>query len=130
MRKSSVTLLFCIFWAVSGHAAPSSISVSGTVSSQQNITISGSDFGSHALQVESLHSNIEAGTVGAAFAKTGWVTNSSYQLPVYSSSYAHSGTKSVQCSPNEAETYNCILTHPVPSAGGVGKKDTPHVGHE
>lgn len=86
-------------------AAPSVTGVSGTVSSGQSITISGSGFGTKSTAQPQVWDNFEGGTVGqnlGSFTPSGalggvWTAyNESGTLPVYSTTRAHSGTKSVQ----------------------------------
>jgi hypothetical protein len=77
-------------------AAPLVTAVNGKVSDNSIVTISGSGFGSHSLQIESTSANIEAGANGALFAKTGWLNNGSWSPVKYSSDFSHSGSKSLK----------------------------------
>lgn len=86
-------------------AAPSVTGVSGTVSNGQSIVIAGSGFGTKSTAQPQVWDNFEGGTVGqnlGAYTPAGalggaWEAyNESGTLPVYSTTRAHSGTKSMQ----------------------------------
>jgi hypothetical protein len=89
-------------------------SVAGTLTDGQSVTISGSGFGTGPSGVEFLggaSGNIEAGSVGSAFSKTNWSTDGDFQIPVYSSTQYHSGSKSILCNPDSDNLYNSILKY-------------------
>ncbi len=81
-------------------SGPSVSSISGTVSDDNNITISGSSFGSHNLNTEWLGGktgHIESATDGAVFSKTNWAIVSFPGTfdPFYDSTKAYSHDQSV-----------------------------------
>ena len=86
--------------------------VSGVVAQGNSITITGSGFGSHALQHDWLHDNIEAGTNGANFAKTNWSLDTGSGVAVkYATDAAHSRAKSLKAIIDPANNFNGILTN-------------------
>lgn len=95
-------------------AAPSVNGVSGTIALGGSATISGSGFGSHSLNVESLQANIEAGTTGGKLTKTGWIRDWGWANPLYATDSAHSGSKSLKCSLNSSN-YNCAFAYDMPN---------------
>lgn len=119
MRTNTLatSVLFILSIAVSGDCAPSISSVDGTVSLGSSITISGSSFGSHSLQIDSLQSTIESGTVGQELSKSGWTRSDwgGWADPLYANDYAHSGTKSIKCSPDPVTNYNCAFAYDMPN---------------
>lgn len=85
------------------NAAPVINSASGSFADGSQIVISGSSFGSHSLDITWLGGktgNIEQGNNGSQVnLPSGWSadsTSSSRQRPVYSTTKAHSGTKSIK----------------------------------
>jgi hypothetical protein len=95
-------------------AAPVVTGASGTVASGGVITISGSGFGSHTMQVESLQTNIESGTTGQSLTKTGWIKDWGWANPLYATDSKHSGSKSLKCSMN-SDNYNCAFAYDMPN---------------
>jgi hypothetical protein len=91
--------------------APSVSGVSGIVADSQNISISGSSFGAHSLNVESLQSNIEAGVVGQALSKSNWIKDWGWANPLYANDFAHSGSKSLKCTLSSSSDYNCAFAY-------------------
>ena len=97
-----LVLLFLVSTAI---GAPSIGNISdNTPGNDQSITITGTGFTSHNLDIEWLggsSGNIESGTAGAAFSGTNWVgdaTNSATQAPLYSADRSHSGSQSIMSS--------------------------------
>lgn len=78
-------------------------SYTGTKADGESIVITGTGFGTNALSnfewLGGASGNIESGTVGSAFTKTGWSNDVDYpavsRAPDYSNTKAHSGTKSI-----------------------------------
>lgn len=101
----------------SNAATPSISSISGPLSMNSSLTVSGSNFGSHNLQVEWIGSNIESGTVGADFSKSRWFNDEGWANTKYASDASHSGSKSLKCIVDGTTNYNCEfgyqLTSPV-----------------
>lgn len=70
------------------------------------------------MQIESLRSNIEAGTTGQVLSKTGWLRSdwADYDYgssgPRYSNDSAHSGSQSIRCSYNGGG--NCAFAYDMP----------------
>jgi hypothetical protein len=102
-------------------AAPSISGVSSPVASGESITVSGFDFGTHALQVESLQANIESGTAGEIISKSGWTRSdwADYDYgstgPRYANDSAHSGAQSIKCSYNSGG--NCAFAYDMQDVG-------------
>ncbi len=99
--KTTLILLIVLF-PFNVLAAPSISSVSGTVSDGSSITLSGSGFGTSTVaNIEWLGGptgNIESGTLGNAFVRTGWTVSpngASSIAPTYNNTFSHSGTKSI-----------------------------------
>ena len=95
-------ILIC---ATAVNAAPAISTISDdTPANDQSVTLTGTGFTSHGLDIEWLggsSGNIESGTNGVAFSKTSWAadsTNAATQAPLYSTTRAHSGTKSIMSS--------------------------------
>ena len=103
------------------------------------VTLNGSGFGSNDLDIEWLggpSGNIESGTIGSHFSKTGWsadpdceVSACQSKTPIYSSEYSHSGTKSILSIIKDGAGYcagigaddNCITSsfeYTAPTEGG------------
>lgn len=97
-------------------AAPAITTASGSIKLGGTVTISGSGFGSHPMQVESLQANIEAGTTGSALSKTGWIKDWGWANPLYATDSAHSGAKSLKCTLNNSH-YNCAFAYDMPNVG-------------
>ncbi len=103
-------LLFFLFPDICFAADPSINSLSGTVADGSTLTINGANFGTHALNLTTLNSNIEGGTVGNVFSKPGnWTSSddtSDMYAPRYNSTYYHSGTKSLKMYMRQNESEN------------------------
>lgn len=99
-------------------AAPSITGASGSIKTGESISITGSGFGSHNLQIESLQQSIEGGTNGQIFQKSGW-TLSDWDLygvsPRYADDSVHSGSKSIKCSYTAGG--NCAFAYDMPDVG-------------
>ena len=95
-------------------ASPAISSYSGTMVSGQTVSVNGSGFGTHPLQVEFNGENIEAGANGASFSKSGWITGWGWADPIYSTDAAHSGSKSLKCTVNSSN-YNCAFAYDMPN---------------
>lgn len=94
MRLSIFILSLALLCPPLLNAAPSVSSVSGTTT----LTITGSDFGSNALDLEWTGDNIDAGTSGSNFSKTGWSVSSdssSNVAPDYSTASYHTAPNSL-----------------------------------
>ena len=77
-------------------AAASVTSVSGAVTQGNTVQISGSNFGTHSLEVEWLGNAIEQGADGSDFSKAGWDNNWGWSNAKYTSGAIHSGSKSLK----------------------------------
>ena len=69
--------------------------VSGTISDSEAVTISGTGFGLNALNHEWTGDNIENGTEGNQFSKTGWAVSAFPEVPRYDDTRAYSGSQSI-----------------------------------
>jgi hypothetical protein len=79
-------------------ASPSITGVSGSIVTGSSVSIEGSGFAINTLDIEWTGDNIEAGTVGDNFCKTGWTIDNlapSFYPTKYSDAKAHSGSKSL-----------------------------------
>jgi hypothetical protein len=76
-------------------AAPSVSGVSGTVADGESVTISGSSFGSHALNIEWIGDDIESTTTGNSPTVSGWIFTTNVNQVVATDQY-HSGSKSLK----------------------------------
>ncbi len=103
-------------------AAPAIAAVNGKVSNNSTITISGTSFGSHSLQIEWTGANIENGANGALFTKVGWLNANSWSPVKYSADYFHSGGKSLKVIVDPANNWNGLFTHQL--ANSVKALDT------
>lgn len=117
MKRVLSLLLTALLIATASHAAPSVSSVSGTVTNGSALTIAGSSFGTGPADVSWTGASIEAGTVGNAFTATNWAsdTDPDWALPMYSTTQAHSGTKSIYCGVTAGDEYNSIFTYDFPN---------------
>ena len=98
-------IFLILIYATVANAAPVISTISDdTPANDQSVTLTGTGFTSHGLDITWLgggSGNIESGTNGVAFSETSWVadsTNTSTQAPLYSTARAHSGAKSIMCS--------------------------------
>jgi hypothetical protein len=107
IKKIKVTCVIVSFSLVFGlsnyaNATPNISGLSGDVTDEKPVVLSGSGFGQNDLDVEWLggpSGNIEAGQAGQVFSKSGWSvdqTSSSFQSSEYSSAKAYSGSKSIK----------------------------------
>jgi len=100
--------LLCIIpffgWLGESYASPSITGLSGSIVDGSSVSIGGTSFGSHTLNIEWLggaSGHIESGTEGSDFSRANWTassTSSSEQAPQYSTARAHSYSKSVMSS--------------------------------
>lgn len=99
--------------------------VSGTIADGGNVSITGSGFGTGPSNVEWLGGsggNIESGTVGDPFSKSGWAIDSDFVIPLYSSTQKHSGSKSIYCGVEAGDYYNSIFKYLLsPALSSSGK---------
>jgi hypothetical protein len=100
MFKYIITIsLYCLVFSIPCFSIPDITGDGGqAVTDGGSFTITGSGFGTNALNIESTSANIEAGIIGGKFTKTGWTvsnTTTSYTGTIYTSGQAHSGTKSL-----------------------------------
>jgi len=99
-----LSVIILLGWPGESKASPSISGVSGSIVDSGSVSIAGSSFGSHNLNIEWLggaNGHIESGTDGVDFSKDGWTadsTSASRQAPVYSTARAHSHSKSVMSS--------------------------------
>lgn len=122
MRGIYTTLIILVSAGVA-YAAPAVTGVSGTVATGQTLSISGSAFGTHALQVESLQSVIEAGTVEQTFTRSGWTQSDwTWASPKYATDASHSGDKSLKCVLTSNNDYNCAFAYIYPNPIQAGHK--------
>lgn len=116
MTKQKLKIIFSLIILMLPNlvlGAPSINGVSGTVSDGQNINVSGSEFGSHNLNVEWLGGNsgpIESGTIGQIPTRANWLFGTSWADTYFSDDYAHSGTKSLKVSTDNT-AYNGDLRY-------------------
>jgi hypothetical protein len=94
---ASAIIFSLLISPLSAIAGPSVTSISGNLSDGQQFIIQGSSFGTHALTFSWTGANIEAGTSGSDFSMSGWSVNhgGGAPNPKYSTTRAHSGTKSI-----------------------------------
>lgn len=107
-----------------GIAAPNPTSAVGTISTGSSATVSGSDFGTHELELSSAQQNIETGTTGQVFAQSGWGYEAGWDWawPLYATDAAHSGTKSLKCSISRPDMVNCPFDRELPDPVYAGEK--------
>ena len=106
-------IFLILIYATVANAAPVISTISDdTPANDQSVTLTGTGFTSHNLDIEWLggsSGNIESGTDGVAFAKTGWdvdETTIGTQAPLYSTTRSHSGSKSIMSSFPLESQYN------------------------
>lgn len=117
-----LTALIILLSVGVAHAAPTITGVSGTLSTGQTISIGGSSFGTHTMQVESLQNYIEAGTTGQTFTKTNWTQSDwTWASPMYATDASHSGNKSLKCTVNSND-YNCAFARILPNPVLAGQR--------
>ncbi len=102
-------------------AAPAIQGVSGTLSTNSSITITGSGFGTNALDLDWLGDSIEGGTTGSVFAKAGWSTAWDFEKPKYTTDQKHSSSKSLKCTPLPATSWNCVFAYKLPNPVTAGQ---------
>jgi len=141
MRKTLSLLFAALLISTASYSAPSVSSVSGTITNGSALTIAGSSFGTGPSDVSFLggaSGNIESGTTSAVFTGTNWASDTTWADPVYSTTQAHSGSKSIYCNGLEAgEDFNCkfyySLPNPITSSGTLflsyWVRITPSSGH-
>jgi hypothetical protein len=116
MRGGAFLMLAALGIASHSNAAtPSISSVSGSLSMNSSLTVSGSNFGSHNLQVEWTGSTIDSGTVGADFSKSRWFNDEGWANAKYASDASHSG-KSLKCIVDGTTNYNCEFGYQLTSS--------------
>lgn len=117
------TLLMAAGTSSSVWAAPAVTGTSGSLSTGSTVVVSGSGFGTHTMQIESLQPTIEAGTVGQKFAKTGWTQSDwTWASPMYATDASHSGNKSLKCTESSSNNYNCAFAYAFPNPIKAGGK--------
>ena len=89
------------------------------------VAITGSGFGANGLGIEWTGANIEAGSVGALFAKTGWSDANTWSPVTYANDFAHSGGKSLKTVVDPANNWNGLITHAL--SNPVNPSDTLYV---
>jgi hypothetical protein len=109
-----------ITFSVANDAPPTISSVSGTVSDNETVTVTGSGFGTTSpMDVSSL--NFEDGTVGNNISENNWEASSASETtytPKYTNVKALNGGKSMLCS-YPSGIYDCVLSRDF--QGPVGK---------
>ncbi|GAB6144241.1 hypothetical protein [Desulfocicer niacini] len=100
MLTRVIFLLVFLAWT-NALAEPAIDNMSGSFTSGDTATITGSQFGSHDLKIEWRGNEIEAGQAGTILTSQGrWYyerqPNSSWAAPVYSTAHAHSGKQSLE----------------------------------
>lgn len=104
-------------------AAPSINAINGAITDDSIVTITSSSatFGSGPSNVEWLGGKtgaIESGINNSNFAKTNWIQDGNNpwpeNFPKYSTSRAHSGSKSIYCNPNSS-SWNSVLVYKLPT---------------
>ena len=96
-----VVCLCLFFWGTNIWAKPFIQNINGALESDGTVSISGSGFGSHNLNVEWRGNDIEEGQAGAFLtSKDNWyyteMPNDDWIAPKYSTSFAHSGKQSLE----------------------------------
>jgi hypothetical protein len=112
--------LLIISPVIAAEAAPAINSISGTASDGQNVTISGSSFGSHGLAIQWLggsNGTIEKTSTGAAPSLSGW-NFTSFSSHVAATDQAHSGTKSLKNTLSNAGPYAAAIRYGWPTTIG------------
>jgi hypothetical protein len=84
-------------------------------------TITGNGFGTHSLDIESIDSTIEGGTVSSDFAKTGWSNNWGWANHKYATDQKHSGSKSLKVTVG-GSNYNGVLSYRLPQPVLAGEE--------
>ncbi len=112
-RIMATIFFFCLVLSVSVAGAATLSTASGTFADGQQITITGSGFGTAPANASFITG--ENGTAGSAFSETGWTYSSAsaggagpWSSPVYSNARALNGTKSILCS-FPSGTYGCTF---------------------
>lgn len=116
IKLSVPCLIMLLFGAITTEAiaAPSVTGVSGTVTTNGTLTISGTNFGTNALGMEWTGANIEAGTPGSLFSKTNWSGANDWSHVNYANDQAHSGSKSLKVIVDPANNWNGLITYTLP----------------
>jgi len=92
--------------------APSISAQSGVFAQGNSITITGTDFGTHGLDIETIEANVEAGTVGNDFSKSGWRNNFAWEDHQYNADQVHSADQSLRVIPTTTGgLFNGVLSH-------------------
>lgn len=100
-RQPVVVMVVLGMMTTTAYAQPLIDSVGGAIADRESITVSGSGFGLNLLDTEWLggpDGNIEQGADSTIFSKTKWSADSDsggFYAPRYSSTRAHSGSKSI-----------------------------------
>jgi len=107
-----ITIFFCLVLSVSVAGAATLSTASGTFADGQQVTITGSGFGTTPTNASFL--TAESGTAGSPLSETAWTrsspsTDGAWSTPVYSSARALNGTKSILC-PYPSGTYGCAFS--------------------
>lgn len=113
----------CLVWLFSSSttAAPLIQNLSGTVTHNNTITLTGTGFGSNALDLEWTGDAIEAGALGNNFSKSGWNNNWGWENAKYATDQRHSNSKSLKCVPLPATSWNCAFSYKLPNPVTAGQ---------
>jgi hypothetical protein len=95
MRLFIITICLMLAAPITAWSALEITGTSGTIEDGESVTISGTDFGSTAPDVEWAGDNIEAGSEGGIFSKTNWSGTAFPERPRYDDTRAYSGSQSV-----------------------------------
>jgi len=122
-RVSALVVIFCLVSSISVAGAATLTKVSGTFTNGQSITVTGSGFGTAPTDASFI--DAESGAVGNPIVETGWSRSTAsaeaggpWTTPVYSSTKALNGTKSIKCA-LPSGVYGCTFDVNYPN--GVGK---------
>jgi hypothetical protein len=119
LRITLITIMTGMFISGTALAAPSLSGVSGTISDDSTVTITGAGFGSNNGNVKWLGDNIEAGTAGQLISDSNWTSSEDigggFTGPVYDKNYSHSGNQSLQFNMSDTEmernVWGCTLDY-------------------
>jgi hypothetical protein len=84
-----------MLFASQAYSQPNVISVEGTVQDDQEITISGTNFGDNQNYAQLISDGFENGTIGKGIEAGDWMTDSETGQGIYSTENPRTGTKSV-----------------------------------
>lgn len=114
-KKLFFLIIFTMFVSASVFAQTEINSINGKIVDQMVIDLSGRGFGSNTLAIEWLGEHIESGTADSDVSlPAGWTaqeTSSAAQKPVYSTTRAYSGSKSIKSSWPSVDQYSSAFSY-------------------